>query len=88
MSVQAVKAVEIGRGVTAAESLGSVVHDPIGFEVRGTRFEGQAENEDRVEPVARFTGFTREQNNAGGIEGGFRMARMWWCGLSEADFDA
>jgi chorismate synthase len=70
MSVQAVKAVEIGRGVTAAESLGSVVHDPIGFEVRGTRFEGQAENEDRVEPVARFTGFTREQNNAGGIEGG------------------
>ena len=31
MSVQAVKAVEIGRGVTAAESLGSEVHDAIGY---------------------------------------------------------
>ena len=29
MSLQAVKAVEIGRGVTAAESLGSTVHDAI-----------------------------------------------------------
>ena len=64
MSVQAVKAVEIGRGVTAAESLGSVVHDEIGYEaeVRGSGFE--------VRGKARFTGFTREQNNAGGIEGG------------------
>lgn len=53
MSLQAVKAVEIGRGVTAAESLGSAVHDAIGYE--GT--EG-------------FTKFSREQNNAGGIEGG------------------
>ena len=32
MSLQAVKAVEIGRGVTAAESLGSTVHDAIGYE--------------------------------------------------------
>ena len=32
MSLQAVKAVEIGRGVTAAESLGSAVHDAIGYE--------------------------------------------------------
>src|SRR5208337_5583511 len=31
MSLQAVKAVEIGRGVTAAESLGSEVHDAIGY---------------------------------------------------------
>ena len=30
MSLQAVKAVELGRGVTAAESLGSAVHDAIG----------------------------------------------------------
>lgn len=54
MSLQAVKAVEIGRGVTAAESLGSEVHDAIGYaesERNGTRFH-------------------REQNNAGGIEGG------------------
>lgn len=53
MSLQAVKAVEIGRGVTAAESLGSAVHDAIGYE-----------GEDG------FTKFSREQNNAGGIEGG------------------
>src|SRR5271156_7208328 len=53
MSLQAVKAVEIGRGVTAAESLGSAVHDAIGY-------EGEAG----------FTKFSREQNNAGGIEGG------------------
>jgi chorismate synthase len=56
MSVQAVKAVEIGRGVTAAESLGSVVHDEMGYA------EQQAE--------AAFTRFTRQTNNAGGIEGG------------------
>src|SRR5215469_5706691 len=31
MSLQAVKPVEIGRGVTAAESLGSEVHDAIGY---------------------------------------------------------
>jgi chorismate synthase len=54
MSLQAVKAVEIGRGVTAAESLGSTVHDAIGY-------EGDKE---------RFTKFSREHNNAGGLEGG------------------
>jgi chorismate synthase len=52
MSLQAVKAVEIGRGVTAAESVGSAVHDAIGYEGEG------------------FTKFSRERNNAGGIEGG------------------
>jgi chorismate synthase len=58
MSVQAVKAVEIGRGVTAAESLGSVVHDEIGYAGAGNGKDGD------------FTKFSREQNNAGGIEGG------------------
>jgi len=58
MSLQAVKAVEIGRGVTAAESLGSVVHDEIGYAGAGDGKDGD------------FTKFTREQNNAGGIEGG------------------
>jgi chorismate synthase len=57
MSLQAVKAVEIGRGVTAAESLGSAVHDAIGYE-----------NDPAKD--ASFTKFSREQNNAGGIEGG------------------
>ncbi len=55
MSLQAVKAVEIGRGVTAAESFGSQVHDPIHY----------AEQEN-----GKPTRFTRPHNNAGGIEGG------------------
>lgn len=56
MSLQAVKAVEIGRGVTAASAFGSVVHDAIHYAL-------QAEAD-------RHTRFAREQNNAGGIEGG------------------
>jgi chorismate synthase len=55
MSLQAVKAVEIGRGVTAAESFGSKVHDPIHYD---------------AEDHGRPTRFTRPHNNAGGIEGG------------------
>jgi chorismate synthase len=55
MSLQAVKAVELGRGVTAAASLGSEVHDAIGY------------NENDANGHTRFT---RERNNAGGIEGG------------------
>jgi chorismate synthase len=57
MSLQAVKAVEIGRGVTAAGSFGSQVHDSIGY-------AGEKNGDDR------FTRFTRARNNAGGIEGG------------------
>src|ERR1700722_823780 len=68
MSLQAVKAVEIGRGVTAAESVGSAVHDAIGYEKAGTRDEGVGTRE--AGPARRFTGFTREHNNAGGLEGG------------------
>ena len=55
MSLQAVKAVEIGDAVEAAASLGSAVHDEIGYERGG-------ENT--------FTGFTRRSNHAGGLEGG------------------
>jgi chorismate synthase len=55
MSLQAVKAVEIGRGVVAAESFGSKVHDPIHYD---------------AEDHGRPTRFTRPHNNAGGIEGG------------------
>jgi chorismate synthase len=58
MSLQAVKAVELGRGVTAAQSLGSAVHDSIHY--------ADAENGNS----GRHTRFEREQNNAGGIEGG------------------
>jgi chorismate synthase len=54
MSLQAVKAVEIGTGVDSALAFGSAVHDEIGYAAEG-----------RV-----FTGFTRKSNHAGGIEGG------------------
>ena len=62
MSLQAVKAVELGRGVTAAQSPGSQVHDAIGYR-RGDVGELAGEGES-------FTNFTREHNNAGGLEGG------------------
>jgi chorismate synthase len=55
MSLQAVKAVELGQGVTAAQSFGSAVHDAIGYSETETNGA---------------TRFTRERNNAGGIEGG------------------
>ncbi|HEY6307486.1 MAG TPA: chorismate synthase [Candidatus Angelobacter sp.] len=56
MSLQAVKAVEIGTGVGSAISFGSTVHDEIGYS---------------RDPAAKaFTGFTRASNHAGGIEGG------------------
>jgi chorismate synthase len=61
MSLQAVKAVEIGSGVTAASAAGSKVQDEIGYE------KDRAEAGDSP---ARFTGFTRRSNRAGGIEGG------------------
>jgi chorismate synthase len=53
MSLQAVKAVEIGSGVASAFAPGSAVHDEIGYAAT----DG-------------FTGFSRNHNNAGGIEGG------------------
>ena len=60
MSLQAVKAVELGRGVTAAQSPGSQVHDAIAYTgEKQPSLDGQS-----------FTKFTREHNNAGGIEGG------------------
>ena len=60
MSLQAVKAVEIGRGVHAAVSFGSQVHDAIGYSAEQTAQNGDDH----------FTRFTRAKNNAGGIEGG------------------
>lgn len=55
MSLQAVKAVEIGSGVESALSFGSTVHDEIGYQRSGEK---------------EFTGFTRRSNHAGGVEGG------------------
>jgi chorismate synthase len=57
MSIQAIKAVEIGLGVEAARRRGSRVMDPIAFEPDPA-------------PEDRRFGFRRPTNNAGGIEGG------------------
>ena len=57
MSVQAIKAVEIGLGVEAARRPGSRVMDPIAYESVHP-------------PDDRRFGFRRPTNNAGGIEGG------------------
>ncbi len=56
MGIQAFKSVEIGLGKDCAARFGSEVHDPI-----------------RYDPARRDTpslGFTRDTNNAGGLEGG------------------
>jgi chorismate synthase len=57
MSIQAIKAVEIGLGIDAARRPGSKVMDPIRYEPDHT-------------PDDRRFGFRRPTNNAGGIEGG------------------
>ena len=57
MSIQAIKAVEIGLGVEAARRPGSKVMDPIQYEA------GHPSDDLRF-------GFRRPTNNAGGIEGG------------------
>lgn len=56
MGIQAIKAVEIGLGLAAAARPGSQVHDPIRF--------------DPSQAQAPSLGFTRDTNNAGGLEGG------------------
>ncbi|MGC2210338.1 MAG: chorismate synthase [Candidatus Korobacteraceae bacterium] len=61
MSIQAVKAVEIGDGVLAAASLGSAAQDEIGY-ARGEEPSGTLHS--------KFTKFTRAGNHAGGVEGG------------------
>jgi chorismate synthase len=57
MSIQAIKAVEIGLGIEAARRPGSRVMDPIAYEPGHN-------------PDDRRFGFRRPSNNAGGIEGG------------------
>ncbi len=57
MSIQAIKGVEIGNGFDSARNPGSAVHDEIFFDKRRLA-EGES------------TGFYRQTNNAGGIEGG------------------
>jgi len=56
MSIQAIKAVEIGLGMGVGERPGSRVHDPITY--------------DPQQREAACLGFVRPTNHAGGIEGG------------------
>jgi chorismate synthase len=56
MSLQAVKGVEIGYGISAASSPGSAVHDEITY--------------DKQNEEEKPTGFRRRSNRAGGVEGG------------------
>ncbi len=56
MSLQAVKGVEIGYGISASTSPGSSVHDEITYDLQGDN--------------AHLTGFRRKSNRAGGLEGG------------------
>jgi len=61
MSVQAIKAVEIGMGIEAARRPGSEVHDPIHY--------------DPQQKDSPTLGFTRPTNNAGGLEAGMTNAQ-------------
>lgn len=63
MSVQAIKAVEVGIGVAAARTPGSKTHDEIFYRPRGREKSGNA-----YWPQSPC--FYRRTNNAGGIEGG------------------
>ncbi len=76
MSLQAVKAVEIGVGVAAASSPGSRVHDEIGYSKRSSSTGlpepdgGRGSQWPTTETEGKFSGFVRKHNHAGGIEGG------------------
>jgi chorismate synthase len=61
MSIQAVKAVEVGDGVLAAASYGSAAQDEIGY-AQSDEPDGKLRST--------FTRFTRAGNHAGGVEGG------------------
>ncbi len=56
VGIQAFKGVEIGLGFGCASRMGSEVHDPIRY--------------DASQKETRGLGFTRDTNNAGGLEGG------------------
>jgi chorismate synthase len=67
MSMQAVKAVEIGDGVANAARPGSEAHDEIGWRSQPLAVQ---EAPAGGELDAGYTNFTRSSNRAGGIEGG------------------
>jgi chorismate synthase len=71
MSIQAVKAVELGTGVENAAKPGSEVHDEIYFETGDKRLETGESGSGLSSPVSRLSSrFVRRTNRAGGLEGG------------------
>lgn len=76
MSIQAVKAVEIGEGVANAGRPGSQVHDEIFWKDEGGKMKDECSNSDSgasdssLVPHASSFGFVRKTNRAGGLEGG------------------
>ncbi|HLA94789.1 MAG TPA: chorismate synthase, partial [Pyrinomonadaceae bacterium] len=72
MSIQAVKAVEIGTGVANAGRFGSQVHDEIYYERRSESTDVPEDSPDSslVTHHSSLGGFTRSTNRAGGLEGG------------------
>ncbi len=69
MAIPAIKAVEIGLGVSAARRLGSEVHDAI-------------ERDPRVGAGDRRGGFRRPTNRAGGLEGGITTGEPLVCRIA------
>lgn len=74
MSIQAVKAVEIGDGVLGAGLHGSAAQDEIGYAAESAvpSADHKAPQSDLPPGTSRskFTAFTRAGNHAGGVEGG------------------
>ena len=66
MSIQAVKAVEIGDGVLGASNFGTAAQDEIGYARTAEETAAQSSNFAQ----SKFTKFTRAGNHAGGVEGG------------------
>jgi chorismate synthase len=66
MSIQAVKAVEIGDGVLGASNFGTAAQDEIGYARTAEETAAQSSNFTQ----SKFTKFTRAGNHAGGVEGG------------------
>lgn len=73
MSIQAVKAVEIGEGVANAGRPGSEVHDEIFWKDEGGGMKSEKEtgnSDSSLIPHPSSVGFVRKTNRAGGLEGG------------------
>src|SRR5262249_14278259 len=79
MSIHAVKAVEIGTGVSNAAKPGSEVHDEIFYQAAQDGVSSPTVREGSIEPNGALTDaratdttphFTRHTNRAGGLEGG------------------